>query len=295
MIPFLLASLPISPIGEQPQAPISLAATPITDTTVVAQPAAAESSTAPGPSNSSPNAYPYASIQLGVGFPSDLTGDFDFLGLATLKKTVDLNTGFNGEAAIGYKFPSFRTDLSVGYSSFGSKTQTITVPDFGSASVSGKGSVDLFTVMVNGYYDFKIKNQDGGTSRWSPYIGAGIGWGNLSTPGCAISSCTLFDSGSASTFAYQGKVGVSYRATDSGFVFLEGGYLGTTATTISNVDHDPFGTWRINLGWRQGFGGAPKAKPVAVVQESSPAPAPVAEPVLTPQPIQPYAPIRGLW
>jgi opacity protein-like surface antigen len=295
MIPFLLASQPVSPINEKPQAPISLAATAGTGATASAQPSATQPPAAAAPSNSLPNSYPYASIQAGVGFPNDLTGDFDFLGLATLKKTLDLNTGFNGEAAIGYKFSSFRSDLSVGYSSFGSKSQTINVPDFGSASVSGKGSVDLFTVMLNGYYDIKVKDQDGNPSRWSPYIGAGVGWGNLSTPGCAISSCTLFDSGSASTFAYQGKVGVSYRATDRGFVFLEGGYLGTTATTISNVDHDPFGTWRINLGWRQGFGGAPKSRPVAVIQEPAPAPAPMPEPVLTPQPIQPSAPIRGLW
>ena len=88
-------------------------------------------------------------------------------------------------------------------------------------------------------------------SRWSPYIGAGIGWGNLSTPSCATPGCQSFSGGSASTFAYQGKVGISYRATNSGFVFLEGGYLGTTGSTVSTVSYDPFGTWRLNLGWRQ--------------------------------------------
>jgi hypothetical protein len=242
MLALILATLPIS-------TPSAQGATAPSQTTIEV---AAEAATTNNPKNGHlPKQYPYASIQAGVGFPNNINGNFDFLGLATLQNSLDLNTGFNGEAAIGYKFPSFRTDLSIGYSSFGSQTQTISVPNFGSASVNGTGSVNLFTVMANGYYDFKIKNQDGSISRWSPYLGAGIGWGNLSTPSCAIASCTLFTGGSASTFAYQGKLGVAYRATDTGFVFLEGGYLGTTSASVNNVNYDPFGTWRLNLGWRQ--------------------------------------------
>lgn len=246
MIPLLIASAVTLP-------------TPTPNTTSNAKPAEilsqapSNSAAAPKPSASEslPTSYPYASIQAGVGFPNNLRGNFDFLGLATLQNTLNLNTGFNGEAALGYKFPDFRTDLSIGYSNFGSKTQTITVPNFGSASVSGTGSVSLFTVMANAYYDFKIKKDDGTLSRWSPYVGAGIGWGNLSTPTCAITNCTLFSGGSASTFAYQGKVGVSYKATDSGFLYLEGGYLGTTSAQVNTVSYDAFGTWRLNLGWRQ--------------------------------------------
>lgn len=207
-----------------------------------------------------PKSYPYASIQAGVGFPGSLSGKFtlvDFPQVPQVKNSLNLNTGFNGELAVGYKFPDFRTDLSVGYSNFGSQTQTLVFTNVNSdtreLSTPGKGSVELFTVMANAYYDFKIKQRDGSLSRWSPYVGAGIGWGNLSVPGCAITNCATFTGGSANTFVYQGKVGVSYRATDSGFVFLEGGYLGTTATSVSNVSYDPFGAWRLNLGWRQRF------------------------------------------
>lgn len=201
--------------------------------------------------NSSTLQYPYASIQAGIGMPNKLNGEFDLLGLATIENSLDLDHGFNGEFAIGYKFPDFRADLSIGYSNFSSSNQTITVPGFGSASVSGVGSANLFTLMANGYYDFKIKKKNGELSRWSPYIGGGIGWGSLSTPSCAIPSCTLFQGGSADVFTYQGKAGLSYRATNNGFAFLEAGYLGTGATTVDNVNYDPFGTWRINIGWRQ--------------------------------------------
>lgn len=219
-------------------------------------PAQTEQTTA----DSLPNSYPYVSIQAGVGFPNDLKGNFslvDFPGVPPVQSKLNLDTGFNGELAVGYKFPSFRTDLSVGYSNFGNQSQTLiftnVTGDTKSLTSPGTGSVDLFTVMANAYYDFKIKNKDGTLSRWSPYIGAGIGWGNLSTPKCSIPNCTSFNGGNASTFVYQGKLGFAYRATKNGFIFFEGGYIGTTSTTVSNVSYDPLGAVRLNLGWRQRF------------------------------------------
>lgn len=241
MIPLLLATTPITP--------------PATAQATVQVADAANTSTNQQPTDQPENkwSYPYASIQAGVGFSSGMNGNINYLGLSTVQNTLGLNTGFNGELAVGYKFPQFRTDLSVGYSNLGNQTQTVTAPNFATGSVTGTGSVNLFTVMANLYYDFKIKKKDGNLSRWSPYIGAGIGWGNLSTPGCALANCNLYQSGNASTFAYQGKVGIAYRATQSGFLFLEGGYLGTSAATVQNVSYDPLGVWRVNLGWRQRF------------------------------------------
>jgi len=210
--------------------------------------------------DSLPSSYPYVSVQAGVAFPNALKGDFtlvNFPQVPPVQNKLNLDTGFNGELAVGYKFPSLRTDLSVGYSNFSSQTQKLTFTNVRGQTRSltnpGFGDVELFTVMANAYYDFKIKNKDNAYSRWSPYIGAGIGWGNLSTPKCAIPNCTTFSGGNASTFVYQAKLGLAYRATQSGFVFLEAGYLGTTATTVSNVSYDPLGAVRLNLGWRQRF------------------------------------------
>jgi hypothetical protein len=241
--------------------PLLLATTPTTapaaaaPTVLVAN--AETANTSQQPSNKPENkwSYPYASIQAGLGFSSGLNGNVNVAGgIANVQNTLGLNTGFNGELAVGYKFPKFRTDLSVGYTNLGNQTQTVTAPNFASGTVTGTGSVNLFTVMANLYYDFKIKKKDGDLSRWSPYIGAGIGWGNLSTPNCALANnCNLYEAGSASTFAYQGKIGVAYRATQTGFVFLEGGYLGTTSANVQNVSYDPLGIWRVNLGWRQRF------------------------------------------
>ena len=239
--------------------------------------------------DTTPTSFPYASLQLGVGIPNDYEGNFSgFPGTST---SLDLNTGFNGEVAIGYKFNDIRTDLSVGYGNYGVGQQTFSSAGQ-SATVNGKGSVDIWTVMANVYYDIPIRTSENQRSRWSPYIGAGVGYANVSTPSCAFADC--FSGGSADAFAWQAKAGLSYRATEQGFVFVEGGYLGTAATSsVDNVGFDNFGAWRINLGWRQGFGGAPKAKAVAV-EQPAPTAAPVETPAPTPQPSS-EAPVRGLW
>lgn len=237
--------------------------------------------------------YPYATLQLGVGFPNDLNGHLEERG-TNITTTLDANTGFYGDVGVGYKIKDFRTDLTFGYSNYGGVRQSLSAPGFGSASRDADGNLQLFTVMLNGYYDIPIRNSNGLRSRWSPYIGGGIGYGSLSFPDCSIST-SCYEGGSMGGFAYQGKVGVSYRATERGFAFLEGGYLGMTGSSVNAVDFDNYGGWRVSLGWRQGFGSAPKAIKVVEV-EPEPVVQPVApmQPAPTPAPVAPQ-PIRGLW
>jgi opacity protein-like surface antigen len=267
----LLAALPVQglPTAPQPKPEIQLAGA------------------APDTSQPTPNSYPYFSLQLGVGIPNNYEGSINNIDTDT---TLELNTGFNGEAALGYKINDFRTDLSVGYGNFPVAQQNYSTPGIGSAGVDGRGAVNLWTVMANAYYDIPIWEREAVRSRWSPYIGGGIGYANISTPSCAAADC--YNGGSAGAFVWQAKAGVSYRATERGFAFLEGGYVGTAGNaTVDDVTFGNFGAWRVNLGWRQGFGGAPK--PQAVVQ-AEPAPAPVVTPEPAPAPeVQP--PIRGLW
>lgn len=212
----------------------------------------------------SPLAYGYGSLQAGVGVPGVFSGAIRNPLLPppiVAINTLDLDTGFNGELAAGYRGRNFRSDLSVGYSNFANQLQTVKLsspflPGGVSASTPGSGNVSLFTVMANGYYDFKIRDRYGAISRWSPYLGAGIGLGTLNSPGCSLPNCNLFSSGSDSGFAYQFKAGISYRTNETSRLFLELSYLGITGTSIGNgnsVDYDPFGVFRVNLGWRQSF------------------------------------------
>lgn len=123
-------------------------------------------------------------------------------------------------------------------------------------------------------------------------MGGGVGYASISTPACAAADC--YQGGSAGAFAWQAKAGMSYRATERGFAFMEGGYVGTTGnTTVDAVTFGNFGGWRITLGWRQGFGGSDKPQAV-VISDTAPATIPVITPESTTSP-QVHPPIRGLW
>lgn len=276
MIPFLLA---LDTDTLAPQAGASVAQS----SQLIAQAQPADTSSPTEPSTT----FPYASLQLGVGFPNNYDGSSNFRGTA-IDTSLDLDTGFNGELALGYQFNQARAELAVGYGNYGVGQQTF---DGGSIRIPTSGEVQVTTVMLNGYYDFPIRNSEGVKSRWSPYIGAGIGYANINTPACGRNDC--FAGGSTNGFAYQGKLGLSYRVAERSFAFLEGGYMGATSGSIDGVDFDDFGAWRVNVGFRIGFGGAAKAKPVAQVQEVQPEPE-----VITPSPgpaAESTMPIRGLW
>ena len=248
------------------------------------------------PASGQRSSYPYFTVQMGVGFPSDVSGTVNELNI-DLKTNFSSNPGFNGELGMGYRFNNmFRSDVTVGYGTYGGVRQTLRLPGVASATLDADGRISLLTAMLNGYVDVPIRNSSGALSRWSPYLGGGIGYANITLPDCSFSP-DCFKGGSASGFAYQGKAGLSYRATERGFAFLEGAYTGATGPSIDGVDFGSVGGWRVNLGWRQGFGGAPaavKAPPQAAAPEVEPAPAPVATPQPEPAP-QPQAPIRGLW
>ncbi len=58
--------------------------------------------------------------------------------------------------------------------------------------------------MLNGYYDFSTG------SKWEPYIGGGIGGGNVSINSLSVQGMPAVDDDEP-VFAYQFKVGVAYE------------------------------------------------------------------------------------
>ena len=217
-------------------------------------------------SETDPSSYPYASIKVGAGFPWNYNGDFDLLG-TNVDTSLKLDGGFTGELAVGYKFNQARAEVAVGYGNYSSSKQTFNSGRYDSFSSSSNRALNLTTVMVNGYYDIPLTNGDGSRSRWSPYIGAGIGYANINAPSCSGSGC--FSGGSTGGFAYQGNLGLSYRVGNRSQAFVETGYLGSTSGSIDRVNFDSFGSWRVFLGWRQGFGGASKAPSASAPQADS--------------------------
>ena len=228
--------------------------------------------------------------------------------------TLNFGGGFAGEAGIGYDFGAVRTELTYVYNNANVDSGNINVnPRLafnnnsniynGNARVNlSGGSVNTNSVMASAYVDIPTG------SRFVPYVGGGIGYTNVNwsanfdnnvrllVPALAPVPVTLplnnalngrnfSDSGNASLFGYQAKVGVSYVASCTTDVFAEGTYQGATGFEIQNVDYSSLNSWGARAGVRFRFADTCK-KTVAAVRPQ-PKPAPVYQ--------APQEPVRGLW
>lgn len=171
----------------------------------------------------------YASLgpSLVFGYPVDIQSDGDvpittaplFPGGPALVANIpidislDTDAGFGVNGAVGYRFDDARVELEVAYTN--NNVEGVTVNDL--AEVPLDGSIESAQFMVNGYYDIPTK------SRFSPYIGGGVGVATLTAddveaniPG--IGALGLDDTGVS--FVFQVKAGVSYEITEQASAFL---------------------------------------------------------------------------
>tara|TARA_Y100001968_G_C19451262_1_gene768825 strand:+ start:6447 stop:7031 length:585 start_codon:yes stop_codon:yes gene_type:complete len=160
----------------------------------------------------------YGTASAGFISPKDITH-------SSTEYSTDL--GFSGEFGFGYRFSdNFRTEFS--YS-----TNTIEVDN----STTHDGNVQSFLGSV--YYDFDNE------SKWVPYLGGGIGIATLDTD--------LNPTEEDSAFGYQGKLGLTYKASNSFDVFAEAVYQGIGETTVGNAEWGSFGMWGARFGTRFKF------------------------------------------
>lgn len=211
--------------------------------------------------------------------------------------SLNLGGGFAGEGGVGYDFGKFRTELTYVYnrSSLNQLNYNsaiidgIYVPSGRSRNVSG--SLNSSSVFLSGYYDIETG------SRWVPYVGAGIGYTNLSTPSVGFSTTVngqryAFNSNSANkgVFGWQAKLGLTYVVNYNWDLFAEGTYQGSSGFSTDRVNYDSLNSWGARAGFRYRF-----AKKEEVVVAPAPAPQPEPAPAPAPAPQPEPAPIRGLW
>ena len=127
--------------------------------------------------------------------------------------SLDTDTGFGVNGAVGYRFDDARVELEVAYTN--NDVEGVTVNNL--AEVPLDGNIESAQFMVNGYYDIPTK------SRFSPYIGGGVGVATLTAddveaniPG--IGALGLDDTGAS--FVFQVKAGVGYEISEQASAFL---------------------------------------------------------------------------
>jgi len=215
----------------------------------------------------------YVTAGVGGGWSSSPSANYTdsgtILGVRyalTGNSTSSLGGGVAADAGIGYDFGNnIRGEVtyvlgsySLGSTSFSGNIRAV---DFGvnfpfNGSIGASGNVSTNSVMFSSYYDFKSK------SKFTPYVGAGIGWTGVSIPsmpgsitvnGNTFNNLT-FDGGSASAFGYQAKIGVSYVVSKPADVFAEAIYQGSTGVTINEVSVDALNAFSARAGVRYRFG-----------------------------------------
>ncbi len=138
---------------------------------------------------------PYVAGSLGASFPTD-DRDTDIVA------TAQLDPGIFATVAFGRSFARARVEGELVYNT----NDIPTVSVAGGGRVSASGDVSTLALMVNGYYDFRTN------SKWKPYIGGGIGGGNVSVNSLSVQGMPAVDDDEG-VFAFQFKVGVAYEFT----------------------------------------------------------------------------------
>jgi opacity protein-like surface antigen len=221
----------------------------------------------------------YLTVGAGAAWPSDVnvrTRNFD----PNFNGDVSFNGGFSVDGGLGYDFGALRAELTYGYT-----RSNVGDVQFNNVDFSSSGIINKNDVMASLYWDIL-------PGRWTPYIGGGIGYTNLSTPSFRVDG-NRTSSANQGLFGWQAKVGLSYALAYNWDIYAEGTYAGAEGFSSNNVRWDAYNDFGAKLGFRYRF-----ASPEVVVVEApapAPAPEPMPEPAPMPMPEPEPAPIRGLW
>lgn len=221
----------------------------------------------------------YLTVGAGAAWPSDMdvrTRDFE----PNVNGDMEFGGGFSIDAGLGYDFGAIRTELTYGYT-----RSSINDLKFNNDFFDASGIVNKNDVMASVYLDIPF-------GAWVPYLGGGIGYTNLSTPGIRFDG-DRFGSTNQGLFGWQAKVGVAYAINWNTDVYVEGTYSGAEGFSSDELRYSSYNDFGAKLGFRYRFG----SPAVVVVEQPAPAPepAPMPMPEPAPAPMPEPAPIRGLW
>ena len=248
----------------------ALAAAAALAVTAVASPVNAQENEAPKDTTKGA----YVSVGVGGNWASNPSWSFadsgTFAGSTWTENnngTVGLGGGISVSPALGYDFGNnIRAELSYTYNaaSIGQSTVNGSGTFLGTnytanGTINSTGTLSTNSVLVSGYYDIPTK------SKFTPYVGAGIGWTGVSVPVQNVSATVTIDGdrytlpvegdgGSGGAFGYQAKIGVSYLAAQQADVFVEGVYQGNTSVTIGRSTYGSINDFGVRAGVRYRFG-----------------------------------------
>ncbi len=237
----------------------------------------------------------YGTVGLGATWANDINGRVNKKD--GTRRGIELETegGFSLDAGIGYDFGPLRTELTYVYN----RTAVNDIKRNNNWDSTRTNGGNQNGIMASAYWDINTG------SRWTPYIGGGIGWINQSmgnntlvrVGGNGTTNRINTGSGSDDLFGWQAKAGVAYGLNWNTDIYGEVVYQGAESFRAGRTSYDAIdNSWGFKIGARYRFGG-PVVEEVVEETVITPAPAPAPRPQPAPAPVyQPEpAPIRGLW
>ena len=154
---------------------------------------------------------------------------------------------FNG--GLGYDFGNFRVEATLDHKNGDVDALTVTAPA-AVAKADASGNYSIKSIFLSAYYDIPL-----GDSKFSPYIGGGIGKSTLDIESITYQGATT-DGDSDDQTSYQGTIGVSYATTESSDVFVQGTYQTIGKASIDGdlgCDVDDITNLGVSMGLRFKF------------------------------------------
>lgn len=163
---------------------------------------------------------------------------------------LDFSTGMGANAAVGLFFKRrFRVEFEYAYKSVDIDEITGNIAGGPSVSVPVMGDISINTFMANAVFDFR------NSSRFSPYLGAGIGAGHIDFENPSFTTLGVNVNASSDSdlvFAFQLFGGISYWVNPQIVGFAGYKYMSTSDPTIQTIT-STIDTHNFELGIRYYF------------------------------------------
>lgn len=189
-------------------------------------------------------AGPYMSVNVGSTWVEDATNTVPPPQPFSFETEFDI--GFNVGASAGYDFGLGRLEGEVAYRQ---NDIDMIVNDLGEGFVVD-GDLSALSLMFNGYWDFET------ISPVTPYLGAGIGFANVSANDLRDVDGTIVDDDDL-VFAYQFGAGAAFALNEAMALDLGYRFFATTDPEFTDVEgvafESEYQTHNISLGLRINF------------------------------------------
>jgi opacity protein-like surface antigen len=159
------------------------------------------------------------------------------------------NSGVSIEAGAGYDFGALRLEATYAYDA----SSVTSYSDYqGLTNYTSPGQTAKNSALASLYWDIDLK------SRFTPYIGAGIGYSTLNTQATS-DGLADYDAYYGNAFGYQFKLGMSYLLNRRSDIFAEAVYRGMAPFSMydgsSWYQYGNYNSMGFQLGARVRLGG----------------------------------------